>query len=222
MTSPDLQTTPMRATYQPDAVLLGGAVLFAGSAVWAVQHALSVMDVLQGRGSQFAIVFMLAFALLMWQTVLCFFERPLHHHFRATGRVRRVVRRAQRALFQRGPRGPCAPASSRCSTRPGPRTWSTSSTTVRARRVQRDARLVRAQRATARGGGPLDPSGATPASDAQGPTSRLARSRLLPDRRLRRHARHGTRSRRGSSRSPTAVSCRSPGWSCWPRSASTC
>ena len=76
MTSPDLQTTPMRATYQPDAVLLGGAVLFAASAVWAVQHALSAMDVLQGRGSQFAIVFMLAFALLMWQTVLCFFERP--------------------------------------------------------------------------------------------------------------------------------------------------
>ncbi len=76
MTSPDIQTTPMRATYQPDAVLLGGAVVFAASAVWAVQHALSVMDVLQGRGSQFAIVFMLAFALLMWQTVLCFFERP--------------------------------------------------------------------------------------------------------------------------------------------------
>lgn len=64
------------ARYSPNAVLVGGAVLFAASSVWAVHHLLSLAQIIDGRGSQFAVVFLLAFVLLMWQLVLCFFERP--------------------------------------------------------------------------------------------------------------------------------------------------
>jgi hyaluronan synthase len=64
------------AQYRPRAVLLGGMVLAGACAAWALHHALGLTSALEGHGSEFYTVFFLAFLLLVWQTVLCFLERP--------------------------------------------------------------------------------------------------------------------------------------------------
>jgi hyaluronan synthase len=57
-------------------MLLGAAIVFAALTVWAIRHALSALTIVEGRSVQFATIYMLAFVLLLWQTVLYTLEQP--------------------------------------------------------------------------------------------------------------------------------------------------
>lgn len=66
----------MTATYRTRSGLAVAAVLLAAAAVWCVHHALAVGGLLAGDGSIYTPVYGLMFAILVWQWLLAFAERP--------------------------------------------------------------------------------------------------------------------------------------------------
>ncbi|MDN5934350.1 MAG: glycosyltransferase [Pseudonocardia sp.] len=64
-----------------------GAVVFLGLGLWGAHHIGSVLAAIEGNGTQFGLLFSVAFAMLAVQTVLYHLERPV-----------RVTRRQQRNL----------------------------------------------------------------------------------------------------------------------------
>lgn len=70
--------------------LLGAAIIFAALTVWAIRHAVSALAIVQGKSAQFATIYMLAFLLLVWQTVLYSLERPKKVTSRQTDQLDRL------------------------------------------------------------------------------------------------------------------------------------
>ncbi|KWW98665.1 putative glycosyl transferase [Carbonactinospora thermoautotrophica] len=68
-------------------VLLGVAIVICACVFWSFRHVASMIATAQGQGAQFAVVYTLAFVMLVWQMVLCLLERP-----------RKVTPRQQRML----------------------------------------------------------------------------------------------------------------------------
>lgn len=56
--------------------LLLAAIVLIGLGLWAAHHAVAASELLAGRGSQFGLLFGLAFVMLVVQTLLYYLERP--------------------------------------------------------------------------------------------------------------------------------------------------
>lgn len=74
-TSTGVPAGPTARISRPAWIGLAAAVMLA-LALWAVRHAASMIAVSTGHGARFAVVFTLAFGLLVWGTVLGYLERP--------------------------------------------------------------------------------------------------------------------------------------------------
>lgn len=66
----------MSASYRSGLRLLAAAVTFAAAAVWCTHHALSLAGLTRGQGSRYTPVYALMFAVLVWQWLLAYTERP--------------------------------------------------------------------------------------------------------------------------------------------------
>jgi hyaluronan synthase len=81
-----IQASPARAR-----TLAGIALVLVGLTIWAVRHVLSSVQIVRGHGTQFATIYALAFAMLVWQTVLYTLERPKKVTARQQERLDRLV-----------------------------------------------------------------------------------------------------------------------------------
>jgi hyaluronan synthase len=66
-------------------IIAAATVVIAALTVWAIRHAISMIDTLHRGGHRFGMIYTLAFCSLVWQTILCNLERPR----RMTARQRR-------------------------------------------------------------------------------------------------------------------------------------
>jgi len=56
--------------------LLGAALLVMAGAGWSYRHIQSTIQEVNGNGSQYGLIFTFAFVILVWQTFLCYREKP--------------------------------------------------------------------------------------------------------------------------------------------------
>jgi hyaluronan synthase len=56
--------------------LFSAVAIFSALIYWSLEHVKALLAIGRGQGSAFAGIFMLAFLLLVFQMVLCFWERP--------------------------------------------------------------------------------------------------------------------------------------------------
>lgn len=61
----------------PSAGALLGSITFLGLGLWGAHHVAGIVDTAHGHGTQFGVLFAIAFALLAFQTVLYHLERPI-------------------------------------------------------------------------------------------------------------------------------------------------
>lgn len=65
-----------RATRARARLLVGAGLILAIGAAWAIHHAQSIMLLAQGQSTRYQGIYLIAFVVLSWQTILAYAERP--------------------------------------------------------------------------------------------------------------------------------------------------